>query len=334
MQRVLIALCLSLGIPLVQGGEYQEFMAGGGEINWSRGTVVAEGRGAAPEGGNPKLTGLLACRAAVVDAQRNLLESTQGVRVEAVTLVKDFMLASDEVRSSVEGEVKGATIISRDVDDAGICSVRMQLFLEGNVANRLYSALYDADEAAAAVWPTARELWAVSRALLAHQPTLASAHWVAVPRAYAQPGDDWVKAYESLSERLRTVEERLELGVSTDNPAKEQRPTGLVVDARGSNFIPSLSPNIRQLRGGIVYPDPAAKKSLTGEGRLVALFARDVDFALGHPRVGERPQLVKGLRTWGETRTEIVLGEEAAQTVASLARSEFFTDAGVIIVLD
>jgi hypothetical protein len=160
--------------------------------------------------------------------------------------------------------------------------------------------------------------------------------WQLIPAAHARDsGTDWVEAYESLSERIRVLEKRLEAGPA--QPAAEPagaQATGLVVDARGSNFIPSLSPNIRRLRGGIVYPDPSARKSLMGEGRLVALFARDVDFALGHPRVGDRPLLVKGLRTWGETRTEIVLGQESAETVAALAKTDFFENAGVIIVLD
>ena len=33
-------------------------------INWSNGTVTAEGNGTSPAGGNPKTSGLLACRAA------------------------------------------------------------------------------------------------------------------------------------------------------------------------------------------------------------------------------------------------------------------------------
>jgi hypothetical protein len=44
--------------------------------------------------------------------------------------------------------------------------------------------------------------------------------------------------------------------------------------------------------------------------------------------------LIKGLRTWGDTRTEIVLGEESAAKVVALAKTDFFTGAGVIIILD
>ena len=144
--------------------------------------------------------------------------------------------------------------------------------------------------------------WTATGRLLLDRLAAAAGRWQLFPAAHAQDsGADWVEAYESLSERVRVLEERLEVNTLQPDakPARAQA-TGLVVDARGSNFIPSLSPNIRRLRGGIVYPDPAARKSLMGEGRLVALFARDVDFALGHPRVGDRPGVGGNRRRSGQ----------------------------------
>ncbi|MEM7260323.1 MAG: hypothetical protein AAF404_23365, partial [Pseudomonadota bacterium] len=62
--------------------------------------------------------------------------------------------------------------------------------------------------------------------------------------------------------------------------------------------------------------------------------ARDVDFAVQHPVVGNRPLLVKALRTYGDTRTEIVLASEYAERIIELNDKGFFNEAGVIIVLD
>jgi hypothetical protein len=159
--------------------------------------------------------------------------------------------------------------------------------------------------------------------------------WVSSAQA-ATSADSWAAAYESLDGRVSALERKLNTTAAVEKPDAlvEKLPTGLVVDARGSNFIPSLSPNIRQLRGGIIYPDKKARDSILGDGNLVALFARNVDFAMRHPRVGERPLLIKGLRTWGDTRTEIVLGEESAAKVVALAKADFFAGSRVIIVLD
>jgi len=84
----------------------------------------------------------------------------------------------------------------------------------------------------------------------------------------------------------------------------------------------------------VIYPNTEARGSILDDGKMVALFARSVDFAMGHPKVGERPLLVKGLRTWGKTRTELVIGKESAEKLATLVSSDFFVNAGVIIVLD
>jgi hypothetical protein len=49
----------------------------------------------------------MAERGAVVDAQRNLLEITEGVRVNGETVVKDYITQSDIIFSRVDGIVKG-----------------------------------------------------------------------------------------------------------------------------------------------------------------------------------------------------------------------------------
>ncbi len=315
--------------------EYREFVGAGGVINWSNGTVSATGNGLAPPGSNPKVAGLLACRAAVVDAQRNLLEATEGVRVTSTTLVKDYVLSSDEVRTTVEGQVQGALMLDRKVDDDGVCSVVLRVGLDGDMSRSLYRNTYGT-AGNAGWWMMDSTMWTASADFgqqVVRQLSLAGGWLLGAP---AHAASDWQSAYEDLSRRLGAIEQRLqsEPTAAQVEVQRELLPTGLVVDARGSNFIPSLSPNIRQLRGGVIYPRKRAQDSILGDGKLVALFARSVEFAMGHPRVGERPLLVKGLRTWGDTRTEIVLGKEAAGRVTALAETDFFAQAGVVIVLD
>lgn len=58
---------------------------------------------------------LLARRAATVDAQRNLLEIINGVRVTAGTTVKDMVVESDIIGSRVKGLLRGAFEINSEV---------------------------------------------------------------------------------------------------------------------------------------------------------------------------------------------------------------------------
>jgi hypothetical protein len=86
-----------------------EQMGDKAKINWSEGYIEAVGIGAPPERyiGKPNARPM-ALRAAKVDAYRNLLEATKGVRVDSTTVVKDFTVESDVINAAVEGLVRGA----------------------------------------------------------------------------------------------------------------------------------------------------------------------------------------------------------------------------------
>ncbi len=79
-------------------------------IRWGEDRIVALGQAVGPSGAaSPGSARLLARRGAVMDLQRNLLEYVQGVRVDAKTTMENYM-AHDEVRTSVEGTIKGVEI--------------------------------------------------------------------------------------------------------------------------------------------------------------------------------------------------------------------------------
>lgn len=86
-----------------------------GIINWSDGSVRAIGRGFPPE--NIKEEGrmeILAQRAAMLDLQRNLLETVKGVQVESRTKVSQLALDYDVVETKVSGLIKGVEVVSEN----------------------------------------------------------------------------------------------------------------------------------------------------------------------------------------------------------------------------
>ena len=121
--------------------DYIEWIAANSGVNWTNGSAVAEGAGLAKSGTPPSLAKMMACRAALVDAQRNLLESLQGVRVEGITIVDKLMLESDLVKSSVEGTLKGAVMTSRRPQADGTCEVTLTAPIAGNFARDVYTAV-------------------------------------------------------------------------------------------------------------------------------------------------------------------------------------------------
>ncbi|MBQ6971218.1 MAG: hypothetical protein IJP86_02555 [Synergistaceae bacterium] len=91
-------------------------LAGNGIINWSDGSVRAIGQGYPPENINDSRMEILARRAAVVDLQRNLLETVKGVQVDSRTSISQLALKYDVVETKVSGLISGVEVISEKWD--------------------------------------------------------------------------------------------------------------------------------------------------------------------------------------------------------------------------
>ncbi|MFZ5562417.1 MAG: LPP20 family lipoprotein [Thermodesulfobacteriota bacterium] len=106
-----------------------------GSVNWSAGVIQAKGIGAPPENlyGKPQARPM-ALRAAQLDAYRNLLEITQGVRVNSTTLVKNFVTENDIIMTKVDGLVKGAQVVNTEYMSDGTVEVTVQMSLNGELA--------------------------------------------------------------------------------------------------------------------------------------------------------------------------------------------------------
>jgi len=296
-------------------GQFRELVGTNGEINWTKATVSAIGYGIAGEGKKPNIAPYLACRAAKVDAQRNLLESYQGVRVTATTLVSNYMLSSDEIKSSVEGTVKGAIIKSRDNRIDGSCKVVLEASLRGKISKSIYQDLYQ-EEQSASIIPSSWSFW------------ISSAHAATYPKVSNQQISDQLN---QLSKRISALEQ----GVKPKhiNDVKNNEISGIIIDVRGTNFTPSLNPKIRKANGDILYPNKSETQDIIDNGQLVSLFSNDVTFAMDHPTVGDTPLLIKAKNTWKNQQTEIALSDKDAQKLTYLINKNRFKNIGFIIIL-
>ena len=134
---IVILLSAMFMVPAMgwaQGDVIQNFSSG--SIDWSTGRVVAVGIGAPPaDAANMAQARAMARRAAITVARRNLLEITQGVQVDSITLVKDFIVKSDVVRTSVQGVVRNAQVIDTAYMSDGSVEVTLMMSLNGEFAN-------------------------------------------------------------------------------------------------------------------------------------------------------------------------------------------------------
>lgn len=249
-----------------------------GKINWTKGVVQAKGIGAPPEKyyGKPQARPM-ALRAAKLDAMRNLLEATKGVRISSTTLVKDFAISSDIIMSQVEGMVKGAQIVHQEYMSDGTVEVIVQMSLVGGFAQMI------------------------------------------LPKE--------IKQVESIRP-MPTIAEP-----SAPKPVSEVF-TGMVIDARGINARPAMAPKILNENGEEVYGSAYVSREFAVQQGMSG-YAKDLTAAQSNPRVTNSPLTVKGLRTEGHGRSDIVISNADASRLRSASEHlTFLKKCRVMIVVD
>lgn len=105
------------------------------------------------------------------------------------------------------------------------------------------------------------------------------------------------------------------IGTSPPKPAT-QFYSGLVIDARGLKVKPAMVPKILDENGQEVYgPAYVSREYAVQKG--MSAYTRDLKAAKMNPRVADNPLVVKGLRTQGSGKTNIVISNSDASRLRS-----------------
>jgi hypothetical protein len=281
---VVFALVFLLAIPAIGNGqEGQDFIEQTmkGSINWSEGIVQAVGIGAPSEKhyGKPSARPM-AMRAAKLDAMRNILEVINGVRIDGTTIVRDYAVESDIIRSKVEGMVQGAEVVKQEYLSDGTIEITMAMSLRGG-----FSQLVLPDE---------------------------------------------IKPLESVKPMTPMMPVQPETPMGPSSAVY----TGLIVDARGLSARPAMSPKIIDENGQEVYGSAFVSREYAVQQGMSG-YAKDITAAMSNQRVTDNPITVKGLRTEGPGRSDIVISNADASTLRSASENlSFMKKCRVMIVVD
>jgi hypothetical protein len=130
------------------------------------------------------------------------------------------------------------------------------------------------------------------------------------------------------------IQEHKPVPFSKKPAPKDEVYTGLVVDARGFQARPAISPKIFDEDGSEIYgtllvkKDYAIKQGISG-------YARDVTAAQSNPRVTDNPMTVKAVRAQGAAMTELIISSDDAKKIRSAKDNlSFLQKCRVMIVLD
>ncbi len=140
---VLMLSCLALATT----GYPAEPSIGIGNIDWFGGFITAKGCGTAKPSGNKAQDRIMARRSAIANAQRTLLETVKGVRIDSTTLVQNMMVQEDRIVAQVSGVIKAAQIVGEKMEwvkEAPLVTVEMRLCLTQDrcmIGSPLISAL-------------------------------------------------------------------------------------------------------------------------------------------------------------------------------------------------
>ncbi len=310
-------------------GEVIEIV-GNGEINWSHGTIVAKGSGAPPkEARNIAQARLMAERAALTDARRNLLEILKGVRVDSVTQVENFMVKDDQIRLQAEGFIQGSVELKqfrRYLSDGAI-EVTVAMNLSGDFLSLMLSTAAEQRKGPAKIPSPPAELKTEQKMTPPEPPQIVNEKKPSPTPSPPVPTPE-KKVMETPVPAAKATERPL------PDPAELPKFTGLVIDSRGLGMKPALISRILDengqelYRGNFVPPEKAAQNGL-------ALFSRDLTAAQTNARVGKNPLTLKGFRVDPANPSDVFLARGEAQKLAPFAqKGTFLEDCRVMIVLD
>ena len=109
--------------------------------------------------------------------------------------------------------------------------------------------------------------------------------------------------------------------------------TGLVVDARNITANPALAPRIVDENDKEVYGAAFASRDFAVQYGMSS-YVTDIDKIKGSYRLGERPLIVRGIKTIGPGHSDIVIGNASAVKLRKFSEHlAFLRECRVVIVL-
>jgi len=281
----------------------------------------------------------MAERAAYAVALRNLLEVVKGVRVDSESLIENFMVTSDVIRTHVEGVVKGARIVSTQYMSDGSVEVQVAMPLRGALLDAVVPENYGRFAGPLPLKP-APVPQKPSEVKPLPQPPKPEPSKPVVPPPVQEKKPEPAKP--AIPPTGQAPEKKPEPSGQPEpaTPPQEQPTvdfkggvaTGLVIDGRGLGLRPALLPKVLDTQGREIYVGQIVTRT-NAVDQGVAGYAKDVSAAANNFRVTDNPAILKGVRASGAARTDIVLGQADARMLRQLSdKGDFLQYCRVIIV--
>jgi hypothetical protein len=260
----------------------------------------------------------MAERAAYSVAVRNLLEVVKGIQVDSISLVENYMVKSEAVRTRVSGLVKGAQKIKTEHQPDGGVEVTVGISLSGELLDAVIPKEFGRRGTTAVPAP---------QAPVAPRPAPPAVPKVEPPAPSSTP-----PPVPAAAPPTAQPEPAPSTGTGQAPPGEAY--TGLLVDARGLGLKPALAPRILDEQGKELYAGEALARDQAVQAG-VAGYAKDMIAGSRQQRVTDKPLIVKGVRASGNKATDIVLDGEGVKAIQqSEPSAHYLRQARVVVVYD
>ena len=311
ISKMLMACVMAMTLMVVSAAS--AFAAGTG-MDWSGDSkITVQGMGVAPTYAvNAIPARMLARRAAVVDAYRQLAEMVKGVNVDSETTVENMMVTSDVTKTKVTALIQGARIVSEQAVDGGGYTVTMEMSVFG-ASNSLATAVLPTNTV-----PTSFP--APDASVPASTPSSVQVNVQVTPGTTQTPATT-----------IPSVTTPSHQGSSAAAAPAGQAIggyTGLIVDCRGLGLKPVMSPVIKNANGEPIYGYKNLD-SATVIANGMASYTTDMRRA---SRAGSNPLVVKAVGLDNHNGNPILSVADANRVLIENGASGFLDRTNVVFV--
>ena len=309
ISKMLMACVMAMTLMVVSAAS--AFAAGTG-MDWSGDSkITVQGMGVAPTYAvNAIQARMLARRAAVVDAYRQLAEMVKGVNVDSETTVENMMVTSDVTKTKVTALIQGARIVSEQAVDGGGYTVTMEMSVFG-ASNSLATAVLPTNTV-----PTSFP--APDASVPASTPSSVQVNVQVTPGTTQTPATTIPSVTTPSHQGSSAAAAGQAIGGYT----------GLIVDCRGLGLKPVMSPVIKNANGEPIYGYKNLD-SATVIANGMASYTTDLSKA---SRAGSNPLVVKAVGLDNHNGNPILSVADANRVLIENGASGFLDRTNVVFV--
>lgn len=300
-------------------------------VDWRNRIITVTGESVAPPNAiNQAQAKALASRGAKADAYRRMAEFINGVRVEGETTVENLMTTKDTIKLSVSATIKGATVIDENFFDDGIYRVTMQVPIFGE-KNSLAGAVFERNST---VEPFPDPDFGVepSAPSQSYQQRYSPTPTTPYKSPIARMASDFQNLQSSTltSQPVMNSTQPVRKSVADYAAMAKGDYTGLVVDCRGLELQPVMSPVIMNSNGTKIY----GHKNLDIDKVIAMGMADYVDNTENTDRAGDKPLVVKAVSLQNFNSNPVVAISDSNRILIENYATKFLKDMKVVFLFD